>query len=326
MSRINVLGETLAGMAAAARLAKLGHEVTLISDPAAEAELACTPPLPELLMLPAAWRDLFKKSGRPLEAELARAGWQLRAVPSREVPTSHGTFVLPTDRGEQFVAIREAFGTEYATSWRDLLDGLGQIWQARRLSGMEAELQPEHLAEMSSTWWWHTTVAEVATAVDHRVLSPLVLASAQDDDPEHSPAADTMWLNVERTFGLWQVTDSVGIPVGNQALITALRTRLETRGVRRADEPPAHADATVVAYGEIPRRKGLLGRRRPVPWHQRTGPRFEGRYTCGRHTTAGSNVTGQLLSAALATYAVHLDLTGVNVHPSNRELSISRLG
>ncbi len=84
-----------------------------------------------------------------------------------------------------------AFGTEYATSWRDLLDGLGQIWQARRLSGMEAELQPEHLAEMSSTWWWHTTVAEVATAVDHRVLSPLVLASAQDDDPRALPRPPT---------------------------------------------------------------------------------------------------------------------------------------
>lgn len=324
MSRINVLGETLAGMAVAARLAKLRHQVTLVSDPAAES--AAATPLPELLLIPAVWRDLFRKSGRPLEAELARVGLQLRSVPARSVPTSHGNFELPTDRGEQYVVIKEAFGAEYATSWRDLLDGLSQIWQARRLFGMESELRPEHLAEMSQSWWWNTTVAEVATAVDHRVLSPLVLATAQDDDPEHSPAADTMWLAVERLFGLWQVTDADGTPVGNDAMVTALQTRLETRGVLRADTPPADADATVVAYGEIPRRKGLLGRRRPVPWHQRTGPRFEGRYTCGPHTTAGSNITGQLLSAALATYAVHLDLTGENVHPTNRELSVRRTG
>src|SRR5690606_10470987 len=78
MARVVVIGGGFGGMASAARLAKLGHEVTLVEQ------------LPKLggalafvesdgfawdagatsTLLPGVLRDLFRKTGRPLEREL----------------------------------------------------------------------------------------------------------------------------------------------------------------------------------------------------------------------------------------------------------------
>ena len=76
--RVVVVGGGLGGLASAARLAKLGHEVTLVEQ-AAELGGALTFETAEGFtwdrgahgtLLPAVLRDLFRKSGRPLEREL----------------------------------------------------------------------------------------------------------------------------------------------------------------------------------------------------------------------------------------------------------------
>src|SRR3954453_8043630 len=78
MARIVVIGGGFGGLASAARLAKLGHEVTLVDRTAtlggalsAVTEDGHTWDAgPTYTLLPAVIRDLFRKSGRPLEREL----------------------------------------------------------------------------------------------------------------------------------------------------------------------------------------------------------------------------------------------------------------
>jgi phytoene dehydrogenase-like protein len=81
-----VIGGGLAGMSAAARLAKAGHAVELyerserlggIWTPYQLDSGTTVNDAPLIIGFPAPWRDLFRKSGRPLEAELARMGYAL---------------------------------------------------------------------------------------------------------------------------------------------------------------------------------------------------------------------------------------------------------
>lgn len=58
--------------------------------------------------------------------------------------------------------------------------------------------------------------------------------------------------------------------------------------------------------------------RSAATWQALTGPRLGSHYFVGSHTRAGFGVTGELLSAALSAYAVHADLTGEDIHPTNR--------
>src|SRR5215218_9137575 len=129
---IAVVGGGLAGMAAAARLAKVGHTVDLyeragvLGGSWAPYELTdgvLVDDAPAVLGFPAPWRDLFRKSGRPLEAELARSG---RALVPAELPrlifADGATLVLSSNRGEQHATLLRAYGASVASRWRDLLD------------------------------------------------------------------------------------------------------------------------------------------------------------------------------------------------------------
>ncbi|WP_425309781.1 hypothetical protein AADG42_13795 [Ammonicoccus fulvus] len=309
MALITVLGGTLAGMAVAARLAKAGHEVILVH----EGDRLGPDDLPDVFTFPAPWRDLFTKSGRTLAAELAGTGHELTAVDSRKVADD---LDLPAERGAQWRVLSEAYGPQVAERWRDLLDSLDDIWQARRPLGLEQEFDRDAFRAARKDLWWGRTVEDLARKFHHPVLSDVIRASAEGL-PSRSPADEAMWLAVERTFGLWQVTDADGEPAGTRVLVDALARRLTTRGVELTDSDTGLADAVVEAEGTIPE-----SWRGPTVWPKRVGSRVAHRtYACGDHTHAGRTMAGQLLSAALAAYAVHFDLTGENIHPTNKELN-----
>lgn len=306
MAAITVRGGTLAGMAVGARLAKVGHDVTLVHH----GRLGSAD-LPDVFTFPAPWRDLFTKSGRPLAAELARTGHALTAVTAR--PLGDGVD-LPAERGGQFTVLKEAYGTPVAERWRDLLDELDDVWQARRALGLEQEFDRDRFRAARKDLWWGTSVEKLARRMAHPVLSGLIRRCAESD-PRRSPADEAVWVAVERTFGLWQVTDAEGEAAGSGVLVHALTERLRTRKVHITTHAPDRANAVVIASGSIAR-----GWRGPQPWPRRTGSRMgPGTYTCGDHTHAGRTVAAQLLSAALAAYAVHLDLTGEDIHPTNKD-------
>lgn len=239
---VTVVGGSLSGMATAARLAKRGHRVTLVHDgrPLAPEWRPHHPDepglLPGVLVFPAPWRDLFRKSGRILPAELARAGLDLvPAPPVRHVFAGGEELVLGGDRGQQFRQVQAAYGHPTAEAWRTLVDSLEPVWQLVRNLGLETSLvSAAQLRPHRRALGWGRTVADLAADQPHPHLRELVEASAwrQGHDPARTPMFVASRLTVERTFGRWMVVDEQGRPAGSERLLDLLEERLRTRRVR----------------------------------------------------------------------------------------------
>lgn len=237
-----VVGGSLAGMAAAARLAKLGHRVVLIeardrlggSWAAHNWHGITVDRVPAVLPFPAPWRDLFRKSGRPLEAELSRAGLELITAPAPRHEFVDGTsLIFPTERGEQFAALSQAFGVAVAARWRDFVDDLDLLWQTVRPLGHESELRrPEQLTPpIKKVLRSATTIEQLARSIDEPHLAAIIrlVAHRLGSTPAKTPAWCAVQLAVERTFGCWTIS---GAEAGRSSvLIELLAKRLELRKV-----------------------------------------------------------------------------------------------
>lgn len=252
---IAVVGGGLAGLAAAARLARVGHEVAVLERDAGLGtgiDVAGEPD-DSVITLPAAWRDLFRKSGRTLDAELDRRGLELRAAPPREHRFADGSsLALPTDRGEQWTTLRDSFGEPAAIAWRDLLDDLDGTWQVLRRLGLESEFtgREQLTPAVRALLRPRESLARLAAGLPAAQLTELVLdvAARLGQDPRRLPGWHAVRLAVERTFGRWQVTDAAGVAQPAAVLVGMLVERLATRGVR------VHTGVEVVSI-----RKGPAG-------------------------------------------------------------------
>lgn len=261
---VAVVGGGLAGLATAARLAKMGHPVRLheasdrlgggwapyaLAVPGPEEEGGVlVDDAPGMLTFPAPWRDLFRKSGRPLEAELARSGRELAPAPGATHRFADGSeLVLPSDRGEQHEALLRAYGPGAATRWQLLLDSLGDVWQALRPLGLEEAYAASDVTRaVVRRLRGRQSLADLADSLDEPHLRALVRSAAhrQGTTPEQAPALAAVELMVARTFGRWQVRPVAGAPgrtgrvpststdVGRTSvLVEALAARLALRGV-----------------------------------------------------------------------------------------------
>ena len=245
-----VVGGGLAGLAAAARLAKVGHQVELYEQsevlggawaPYQLPSGVTVDDAPSIIGFPAPWRDLFRKSGRPLETELARMGYALEpAQPATTIFTDGAELTLPTDRGAQDAALAEAYGSSVAERWRDLLNRLDQVWQTLRGLGLEAELRSRHQLNRTATrslFGHRMTLADLATSIAHDHLGALIRSIAYriGSVPEQTPAFAAVELSIQRTFGRWQVAalDAHSeVDIGRSSvLVEALVSRLALRKV-----------------------------------------------------------------------------------------------
>lgn len=242
-----VVGGGLAGMAAAARLAKAGLAVELHerSDRLGGRWAARALPTgllvddaPAVLGFPAPWRDLFRKSGRPLEAELARRGYALvPAGPVQLVFADGSELRWPSDRGEQYAVLATAYGRPVAERWRDLVDRLDQVWQRLRPLGWEAERPATPLTrELRRGLLGRQSVAALARSTGHPHLEALVRSVAHrlGGTPERTPAWAAVELTLQRTFGRWLLapaTGSDGEPGRSSRLAETLADRLDLRKV-----------------------------------------------------------------------------------------------
>lgn len=237
---LTIAGSGLAGMASAARLARLGHPVTLVTGGAPlGGPLAASPGPGEVLVddhgpaitLPATWKDLFKKSGAHLQTELNRAGLALvEAPPTRHLLSDCSTLVLPTERGAQYRAILDHLGEHDAVAWRDLLDDLDRVWRAFRRHALEGREPVD--AEARSALWLDRSIDQLAARLDDPLAD---LVRDLVDDPD-SPAILALPLVVERSFGRWLLVDDEGVPQRASRLVDLLAQRLRERGVRIVDE------------------------------------------------------------------------------------------
>lgn len=234
-----VIGGSLAGMAAAARLAKAGHTVRLLERRTSlGGRLGPDEAMPAVLGFPAPWRDLFTKSGRPLEAELTRAGLALvPAPPTRHVFADQTELILPTERGAQTSNLTRAYGPRAALRWRDLLDELDQVWQVLRPLGQESELRDRSqlTRRVRKRLRYRRTIDDLARSIDEPHLAAIIrsVATRLGSEPRRTPAWCAVQLSIDRTFGRWSITDADG-PVEATRLIQLLADRLELRRVEVA--------------------------------------------------------------------------------------------
>ncbi len=323
MGRVLVAGASLAGLAAAARLARVGHDVTVADvDPTAtladvRAALDAAP-----LPFPAPWRDFFAKTGRPAKGALGRHGLDL-------VPDAGD---WPGDRGAQWHLLVDRHGEAAAAAWRDLIDRHDDTWLALRPLGLEAEFTPEAARAAASALDPAHSVEDAARTLVWPDLAERVrgVARAVGTDPAAAPAWLLSRLAVERTFGLWQVADADGVGQPASRLVDLVWERAEDVGVRivahpDAASPDARVDATDPGATWRRPARGLFRREtfldqwlsRP-PLRDPSDPR---RFHASPASPGGSEPWAQLLTGALAAYAVHEALTGEDIRPTNRAQS-----
>nr|NLI51398.1 FAD-dependent oxidoreductase [Propionibacterium sp.] len=294
MSRIVVVGGALAGIAAAARLARAGHAVTLLeARDALGGRLAVPGVWSPVLPFPAPLRDLLRKSGRAFDREFGTYGLRMvSAPPVRHVFADGTRFDWPTDRGEQWHLLNARYSSAVATRWRALVDTQDETWQALRGLGLEGELVDRaQLASRRRVLDPRRTVEDVARRLDHPHLADLVrdVARFVGSEPRDTPAWLLSRLAVERTFGRWVLVDDAGTVHPATAILDVLAGRLRTRGVRVLTGTPAlrlrtgvvttaageeHADAIIstvnpwtharLAGGGDLRRRHALARLRPA--------------------------------------------------------------
>lgn len=232
--RVTVVGGGIGGIAAAARLAKLGHSVTLLERlgtlggavTTVEADGFAWDAGPTYTLLPAVVRDLFRKSGRPIEKELELEPLDL----VREHWFADGTVLgLPGhSRADQLRAF-DALAPGLGQQWVAYVDAFTDDWEVLRRAYFEvpwdrAALPREVTARLDSREVLHKRLRKAFK--DERVRQvaghPFV---ADGHDLRNVPAWMGLVAYLEQRFGTWTV------PGGFARLSSVLGDRLATRRV-----------------------------------------------------------------------------------------------
>jgi phytoene dehydrogenase-like protein len=231
--RVVVVGGGFGGLASALRLAKLGHEVTLVERSAtvggALAEVRAGEFAwdagPSYTLLPAVVRDLFRKSGRPVERELELV--PLAVV--REHRFEDGSAVrVPAGRAAQLAAFEE-LGPGLGQRWVEHVASYADDWDVLRRGYLENPWQPDHLprdlaARLDTRETLFRRLRRTVKEERLRLVAghPFV---AEGHDLRNVPAWAGSTAYVEQRFGAWTVEG------GMARLGTALVDRLATRKV-----------------------------------------------------------------------------------------------
>ncbi|HEY3528414.1 MAG TPA: FAD-dependent oxidoreductase [Nocardioides sp.] len=230
MARVVVIGGGFGGLASALRLAKLGHDVTLVEErdlggalvPFTQDDFAWD--AATYTLVPAVVRDLFRKTGRPLEKELDLV--QLDCL--REHWFEDGTsVVLHAGRSDQHDAF-EALGAGLGTRWVDHVAAYADDWDVIRRGYAEVPWDPDHLSpDLAARFESRETLHKRLRRLRDERLR-LVAAhpfAADRHDLRNVPAWAGLTAYLEQRFGAWAFTGGTG------ALLAALVRRLETRQV-----------------------------------------------------------------------------------------------
>ncbi|MEU9126789.1 FAD-dependent oxidoreductase [Kitasatospora sp. NPDC048540] len=301
MARIVIIGAGMSGLAAAARLATLGHRVTVCEDSGTYGGQAGRHELdgfrfdtgPTLLTLPAVYRDLALKTGKePLEQLVALAPVDPE---SRHLFPDGTDLLLPNaSRGGVGQALDAAFGAGSGAAWAEVMNRGRAVWEATRRPLLEEPL-PDDTTPLRADPYPAAprrglarlrrrpgaTLAEVARHElgGHPGLAQLLheYALRFGLDPREAPAGATVLPYMEQSFGVWYVEGGI------RALAGAVYRRCELRGVEfrfgtpvtevltdggrvsgvLADGKPLDADLVVAAGGHDRLVPGRSAR--PVP-------------------------------------------------------------
>ena len=235
MARVVVVGGGLGGCASAVRLAKLGHEVTLVESlPTVggaigfveqdgyrwEAGASST-------AVPAVLRDLFRKSGRPLEKELDL----VPVDPMREHRFVDGSrLALPSgSRAAQLEAVDDALGAGLGKQWVDYVHDFAEPWDRLRRDWFERPYSPGVAPKETEELLRSRLALHKAVTKRFKDERLRVLATHHAVQGGHDPRNVPAWLGLmdylEQNFGTWT------FPGGLSALAALLAKRLGERRV-----------------------------------------------------------------------------------------------
>lgn len=234
MSRVVVVGGGFGGMASAARLAKLGHEVTVLERlpvlggglvPVTAGDFAWDA-MASSMLLPAVVRDLFRKSGRPAEKEIEIVP---RDIIREHVFEDASVLRLPGEsraaQMDAFDGLQQGFGQQ----WADHVASYTDDWEVLRRSYLEVPWTPDALprevaARLDSREVMHRRLKK--RFKDQRLREVAAFPFVADGhDLRNVPAWAGVVSYLEQRFGAWTVEGGMGV------LATALADRLVTRKV-----------------------------------------------------------------------------------------------
>ena len=243
MARVVVIGGGFGGLASAARLAKLGHDVTLLEARSrlggavgsVEQDGFRWDSGPTTTLLPAVIRDFFRKSGRPADKEIDL----VPVEPVQQHRFADGAVLdLPGgSRAAQLEAVGAALGEDAAKRWVGYVDDFGEVWEVLRKDWYERPWSDEHASKdarslLSTRLTLHKLVTRELRDERLRLLA-WHRVSFDGHEPRNVPAWEGVWSYVEQNFGAWT------LPGGMGRLADVLVARLETRGVTVLTETPA---------------------------------------------------------------------------------------
>jgi len=239
VARVAVVGAGLGALAAAARLAALGHAVTVLEQaPQVGGKLGWYArdghgfdTGPSLVTLPQLYRDLFAATGGPLEDAVDL----VRLDPAVAYRFADGTpLSVPGDAAAVPAALDAALGAGAGASWAALMERAAEMWRVTEQPFLRSPLAgTATLARLARSG------SDVATVAPWRTLRGLGTAYLRDprlrtlldryatysgSDPRRAPAVLATVPYVEQQFGSWYVRG------GLRRLAEAVAARAVERG------------------------------------------------------------------------------------------------
>ena len=222
---IVVVGGGVGGLASAARLAKLGHHVSLYEASDRFGGKCRTETIngysfdvgPSLLTLPAVYRDLFLKTGKRIEHLL------------KIDPVDPAfTYIFHDGKKVQFPnlshsgtvkAITESFGAESGAAWHRILTRAEKMWDVSREDFIENELRPlpflkrkNLLQDLFTIAPWTSLRSLTHTYSKDPYINKIIdrYATYTGSDPRKVPAVLLTIAFVEEAFGAWHIQGGLG--------------------------------------------------------------------------------------------------------------------
>ena len=249
MARIVVIGAGMGGLAAAARLATVGHRVTVCEAGGTHGGMVgqyrrdgfAFDTRPTLLTLPAVYRDLMLKTGRTrLEDEVELSPVEPGSV--HRLPDGRTVALANASLAKVVQALDDTLGPGVGRRWGEMLERGRTVWEATRRPLLEEPLPDDPSALHQDPYPWPPArrglfarrprppqgLADVAEReLRHPGLTALLdgYALRFGFDPRVAPASLTAIPYMEQSFGIWYVTG------GMRALADAVLRRCEQRRV-----------------------------------------------------------------------------------------------
>ena len=221
--KIAVIGAGIGGMATAARLAKVGFEVTVFEASPRHGGKCRTEWIgnfafdtgPSLLTIPAVYRDFFQRTGevmgRVLEFEPVDPSFDYRFADGKSIK------FVNLSRKKTLAAITDAIGDESAKEWDRMMLRAEAMWDVSREPFIESELKsPLSLLKRPSLLRDFRIIDPWKTLRNIKLESPYLrkildrYATYSGSDPRVAPAVLSTIAFIEEAFGAWHIKGGIG--------------------------------------------------------------------------------------------------------------------